>query len=314
MAKTLNKTGIITGNTVEAYHVTQSIDAFTGIEAYDISLSGSLNITGSNITNGVLIVTGSNDVKVDIDSNILFYTEFGGTPIIELSDQVYVYGRLNATEPTNTIYGALIGTASTSSFITGSGVYGPFGSNSILSASYAQTFGGLTTTGGGGTISPSGPGPFGLSTQGTDPINLSINSSLRLQVDESGSVNLGDGGNGTLSNVLNASRTTPDASPTTLLGLTTAAGVAYTVQAYVVGYGGANGKIGGDIIGVFQNIGGTLTSAGSPISNIIEDFSGSPTFTLTTSGTDIILQVTGQAATTINWAGHLKFVSYDSTL
>jgi len=56
MAKTLNKTGIITGNTVEAYHVTQSIDAFTGIEAYDISLSGSLNITGSNITNG--IVTG----------------------------------------------------------------------------------------------------------------------------------------------------------------------------------------------------------------------------------------------------------------
>lgn len=47
MAKTLNKTGITTGNTVEAYHVTQSIDAFSGIEAYDISLSGSFNMTGS---------------------------------------------------------------------------------------------------------------------------------------------------------------------------------------------------------------------------------------------------------------------------
>jgi hypothetical protein len=51
MALTLNKTGITNGNTVQAYHVTQSIDAFTGIVAYDISLSGSFNLTGS-VTNG----------------------------------------------------------------------------------------------------------------------------------------------------------------------------------------------------------------------------------------------------------------------
>lgn len=47
MAKILNKTGITTGDTVRAPHVTQSIDAFTGIDAYDISLSGSFNMTGS---------------------------------------------------------------------------------------------------------------------------------------------------------------------------------------------------------------------------------------------------------------------------
>lgn len=47
MAKTLTQIGIETGNTVEAYHVTQSIDAFTGTEAYDILLSGSFNMTGS---------------------------------------------------------------------------------------------------------------------------------------------------------------------------------------------------------------------------------------------------------------------------
>jgi len=47
MAKTLTQVGIETGNLVEAYHVTQSIDAFTGIDAYDISLSGSFNMTGS---------------------------------------------------------------------------------------------------------------------------------------------------------------------------------------------------------------------------------------------------------------------------
>lgn len=47
MANILSKTGITTGNTVEPGHVTQSIDAFTGAEAYDISLSGSFNMTGS---------------------------------------------------------------------------------------------------------------------------------------------------------------------------------------------------------------------------------------------------------------------------
>jgi len=47
MANTFSKSGITTGNTVEAWHVTQSIDAFSGISAYDVSLSGSFNMTGS---------------------------------------------------------------------------------------------------------------------------------------------------------------------------------------------------------------------------------------------------------------------------
>ena len=37
--------------TIESWHVSQSVDAFTGISAYDISLSGSMNITGT-LTNG----------------------------------------------------------------------------------------------------------------------------------------------------------------------------------------------------------------------------------------------------------------------
>lgn len=57
MAKTLSKTGIITNNIVEAYHVTQSIDAFSGTEAYDITLSGSLVLTGSLDVDGG--ITGS---------------------------------------------------------------------------------------------------------------------------------------------------------------------------------------------------------------------------------------------------------------
>jgi hypothetical protein len=49
MAKILTKTGISSGSIVQVWHVTQSIDAFTGTEAYDITLSGSLVITGSVI-------------------------------------------------------------------------------------------------------------------------------------------------------------------------------------------------------------------------------------------------------------------------
>jgi len=47
MAKTFSKIGVATGQKVKPFHVSQSIDAFTGIDAYDISLSGSFNMTGS---------------------------------------------------------------------------------------------------------------------------------------------------------------------------------------------------------------------------------------------------------------------------
>jgi hypothetical protein len=44
---TLSKSGIIDGATVQPWHVTQSIDALTGTTAYDITISGSLTLTGS---------------------------------------------------------------------------------------------------------------------------------------------------------------------------------------------------------------------------------------------------------------------------
>ena len=52
MANTLSKTGITDGSTIQPPHVTQSIDAFTGTEAYDITLSGSLTLTGSCTSTG----------------------------------------------------------------------------------------------------------------------------------------------------------------------------------------------------------------------------------------------------------------------
>jgi hypothetical protein len=47
MATVLSKSGIVDGATVQPWHVTQSIDALTGTTAYDITISGSLTLTGS---------------------------------------------------------------------------------------------------------------------------------------------------------------------------------------------------------------------------------------------------------------------------
>ena len=46
MANILSKSGITDNSTIRTWHVTQSIDAFTNVEAYDITISGSLTIIG----------------------------------------------------------------------------------------------------------------------------------------------------------------------------------------------------------------------------------------------------------------------------
>ena len=58
MARQLSKSGVITGQTVEATHVSQSVDAFTGLASYDIQISGSLVITGSTILSGSTSLVG----------------------------------------------------------------------------------------------------------------------------------------------------------------------------------------------------------------------------------------------------------------
>ena len=57
MAKSLSKSNIVTNNTILASDVSQSIDALTGIVAYDIKISGSLQNTGSVDIQGLLTAT-----------------------------------------------------------------------------------------------------------------------------------------------------------------------------------------------------------------------------------------------------------------
>ena len=73
MAKRLEKTGVQTGQIIFASEVSQSIDAFTGVDAYDINLSGSLNVTGSTKIVGDTSITGSLNTlgAVEIENGFL---------------------------------------------------------------------------------------------------------------------------------------------------------------------------------------------------------------------------------------------------
>lgn len=295
MANTLTQVGIETGNAVEAYHVTQSIDAFTGTVAYDISLSGSFNMTGS--------INGEPGVINPLTASYAIS-----------SSHALIADSANST-PNALITSSNSGGDDTIEFLKGGGGTFSITINNVqnsLSSSYAVTASHVPNT-----FVQNG-NSFGttarLGTNDSQPVVFETNNSQRMNISSTGIIGIGDGNNGTLFNILNATTASTNSSPISLLTLPTSDGIAYTVHAYVVGYGDSNGKIGGEVIGVFQNIAGTLTSAGSPIVNIIEDFSGTPTFTLVTSGTNIILQITGQAATTINWAGHLKYIQYNSNL
>jgi hypothetical protein len=101
MAKKLQKTQIITGNTVEAFHVSQSVDAFSADSqaAYDISVSGSFHVTGSTVLSG--------SVKMDIDDN---YEDVDGLVLVldQSNNTVFTTGSYggSGTQGTQGLQGA----------------------------------------------------------------------------------------------------------------------------------------------------------------------------------------------------------------
>lgn len=86
MAKTLSKTGITNGQTIQPSHVTQSIDAFTATDAYDISLSGSLTL---DVNGGYQITASSGNYTsvMDIGTGTLL----NGTSITNVNGSITTF-------------------------------------------------------------------------------------------------------------------------------------------------------------------------------------------------------------------------------
>jgi len=80
MAKVLKKIfnpavdEVVQNFTIQSWHVSQSVDAFTGVDAYDITLSGSLVVTGSVAINGLSNVPQNSVLLYDNATGLVYYT------------------------------------------------------------------------------------------------------------------------------------------------------------------------------------------------------------------------------------------------
>ena len=133
MAKTLSKAGITTGNTVKAFHVTQSVDAFTGTDAYDITLSGSLTVTGS--------ITGQPTITNDLTASYAITASYaenvggGGGAAFPFSGSAVITGSLLVSSSNNQQL-TIEGSGSSNPILTVNGSLGElFSVTDILSGS-----------------------------------------------------------------------------------------------------------------------------------------------------------------------------------
>ena len=148
MANTLSKTGIVDNSTIRTWHVTQSIDAFTKISAYDVTLSGSLTIngpllldspvTGNLITSASYIVTSSHALTTLSASN----TNYANVSYDVLTVQLH-HQQFNPTQ--NTLYYFSINPYEPSLNPNQTGTTLPM-SFTVLSASISTTINGVLGT------------------------------------------------------------------------------------------------------------------------------------------------------------------------
>ena len=81
----------------------------------------------------------------------------------------------------------------------------------------------------------------------------------------------------------------------------------YTVTATIIGSQGLGDTVGGQLIGVFENNGGTVNIVGTQNKYIAENHSGSPDFNLVASGSDILIQCTG-VGSPFTWSATAEYI------
>jgi hypothetical protein len=104
MALTLSKTNITTGNIINASDITQIVDAFTKQEAYDITLSGSFQMTGSHSSlngyTGSLLGTSSFAINAGSTDTFRGLFKISGSPAPIVNPQIQV--SIGASQTGNT--------------------------------------------------------------------------------------------------------------------------------------------------------------------------------------------------------------------
>ena len=142
MANNLSNSGIVDGQVIFANQVNQIIDAFTGAEAYDIALSGSLTITGSLLIGGIQNANGA-------VSSVLVRDNTTGAFFITGS-----YGGSGGGGSGSSGSSGTSGSRGTSGSSGSSGASGSSGSNGLVGTSGSS--GSLGTSGSRGTSGSTG--------------------------------------------------------------------------------------------------------------------------------------------------------------
>jgi hypothetical protein len=138
MANNLSKIGIVSLATIKPWHVSQSVDAFTGIQAYDITLSGSLVVTGSVAINGLSNPIQNSVLTYDANTGLIYYTASSAFAV----NNFYTS---NVTQSiTNSIVNNNFSTSSITQNITSSTVNNPAPSEYYVQFNSASAFGAST--------------------------------------------------------------------------------------------------------------------------------------------------------------------------
>jgi hypothetical protein len=122
--------------TIESWHISQSVDAFTGVEAYDITLSGSLILTGSLAIQGLTDPALTDVLTIDTSTGQIYYTS--STAIAPINNYI------SSTVTNNYTSSTVLNNFSTSSVInnyTASTVNSPGGSDTQIQYNSGSTFG-----------------------------------------------------------------------------------------------------------------------------------------------------------------------------
>lgn len=118
MANTISNSGITNGGRITAAQITQITDALTGAAAYDVTISGSLNVNTAPVTN----LTASGDIS---SSGTITANEYVGLPSGILSGSAQLpSGLISSSLQTFTNITA-------SGDISASGTISAFGSSSL---------------------------------------------------------------------------------------------------------------------------------------------------------------------------------------
>jgi hypothetical protein len=137
--------------------------------------------------------------------------------------------------------------------------------------------------------------------------NLNVTGDVAGNSGDFQSMNVGDGGEGTRIMVTNGRITTSDATPTTIITIPTDEANMYTVTATIIGSQGVSETVGGQLIGVFENISGTVNIVGTQNKYITENHSGTPDFNLVASGSNILIQCTG-VGSPFKWSATAEYI------